>query len=74
MAQAAPAVVKIPTKSPQPVRSKPGRATGQGAKAGRPAPGERQQCEAASEGKLAARLEKVTERLQAGAPNDPART
>ena len=30
--------------------------------------GERQQCEAASEEKLAARLEKVTERLEAGAP------
>ncbi len=31
--------------------------------------GERQQCEAASEEKLAARLEKVTERLEADAPN-----
>ena len=107
MAQAAPAVVKIPTKSPQPARGKPGRA-----KPGRPAPGrvraggtgraatrgggevieleygvtvyparnehgrwravwyedgQRQQCEAASEEKLAARLEKVTERLQTGA-------
>ena len=31
--------------------------------------GERQQCEAASEEKLAAKLEKVTERLQADAPN-----
>jgi len=31
--------------------------------------GERQQCEAASEEKLAARLEKVTERLAAGAPD-----
>ena len=31
--------------------------------------GERQQCEASSEEKLAARLEKVTERLQADAPN-----
>ena len=31
--------------------------------------GERQQCEAASEDKLAARLEKVTERLATGAPN-----
>ena len=31
--------------------------------------GQRQQCEAAAEEKLAARLEKVTERLQAGAPN-----
>ena len=30
--------------------------------------GQRQQCEAATEQKLAARLEKVTERLQAGAP------
>ena len=31
--------------------------------------GERQQCEAATEEKLAARLEKVTERLQADAPD-----
>ena len=31
--------------------------------------GQRQQCEAATEQKLAARLEKVTERLQAGAPD-----
>ena len=31
--------------------------------------GERQQCEAATEEKLAARLEKVTERLEADAPN-----
>jgi hypothetical protein len=31
--------------------------------------GERQQCEATSEEKLAARLEKVTERLEADAPN-----
>ena len=31
--------------------------------------GERQQCEAVSEDKLAARLEKVTERLRAGAAN-----
>ena len=31
--------------------------------------GERRQCEAASEAKLAARLEKVAERLEAGAPN-----
>ena len=31
--------------------------------------GERQQCEAVSEDKLAAKLEKVTERLEAGAPN-----
>jgi integrase len=31
--------------------------------------GQRQQCEASSEEKLAARLEKVTERLAAGAPN-----
>jgi hypothetical protein len=30
--------------------------------------GERQQCEGASEGKLAAKLEKVTERLRADAP------
>jgi len=31
--------------------------------------GQRRQCEAASEDKLAARLEKVAERLAAGAPN-----
>jgi hypothetical protein len=31
--------------------------------------GKRQQCEAASEEKLAAKLEKVTERLEADAPN-----
>ncbi len=31
--------------------------------------GERQQCEAPTEEKLAARLEKVTERLEADAPN-----
>jgi hypothetical protein len=31
--------------------------------------GERQQCEAPAEEKLAAKLEKVTERLAAGAPN-----
>jgi len=31
--------------------------------------GERQQCEASTEEKLAAKLEKVTERLQVGAPN-----
>jgi hypothetical protein len=31
--------------------------------------GERQQCEAASEEKLAVRLEKVTERLEADAPH-----
>jgi integrase len=103
MAQAAPAVVKIPTKSPQPARGKPGRAkagrvlangTGRAATRGSgevieleygitvyPARGEqgrwravwhedgaRQQCEAATEQKLAAKLEKVTERLQVGAP------
>jgi len=113
MTQAAPAIFKIPTKSPQPARGKPGRPSGR-AKAGRPAPGrvvangtgrlatlgggevieleygiivypareehgrwravwyedgERQQCEAVSEEKLAAKLEKVTERLQAGAPD-----
>jgi len=113
MAQAAPAVVKIPTKSPQLARGKPGRPTGR-AKVRRPAVGrvlangtgraaarsggevieleygitvypardehgrwravwyedsQRQQCEAASEEKLAARLEKVTERLAAGAPD-----
>ena len=112
MTQAAPAVVKIPTKSPQPARAKAGRPAGW-AKTGRPAPGrvrasgtgraatrsgevnelgygitvypareehgrwravwyedgERQQCEAASEEKLAARLEKVAERLATDAPN-----
>ena len=113
MTQAAPAIFKIPTKSPQPARGKPGRPAGR-AKAGRPAPGrvlasgtgraatrgggevieleygitvypareesarwravwyengERQQCEAGTEEKLAARLEKVTERLAADAPN-----
>jgi len=31
--------------------------------------GERQHCEAATEEKLVARLKKVTERLQAGAPD-----
>jgi hypothetical protein len=109
MAQAAPAVLKIPTKSPQRARGKPGRA-----KAGRPVParvlangagrtatrgggevielecgitvypardehgrwravwhedGARQQCEAATEQKLAAKLEKVKVRLEAGAPD-----
>jgi len=108
MTQAAPAVSKIPTKSPQPARRKAGRPAGR-AKASRPLVsgtgraatrgsgevieleygitvypareepgrwravwhenGERQQCEAASEEKLAARLEKVTERLAAGAPD-----
>jgi hypothetical protein len=111
--QAAPAVSKAPTKSPQPARGTPGRPAAR-AKACRPAPGrvrasgagraatrgggevielehgitvypargehgrwravwhedgERQQCEAASEEKLAARLEKVTKRLAAGAPD-----
>ena len=113
MAQGAPARTKIPTKSPQPARGRPGRpagrahaghtargqvaASGTGRAATRgggpvielecgitvyPARGEqgrwravwyedgqRQQCEAVSEDKLAARLEKITERLQAGAPN-----
>ena len=113
MAQSAPAVFTIPTKSPQPARGKAARPARR-AKAARPAPGrvlangtgraatrgggeviemeygitvypareepgrwravwhengERQQCEAASEEKLAARLEKVTERLQADAPD-----
>ena len=113
MTQAAPAVFKAPTKTPQPARGTPGRPAAR-AKAGRAAPGrvrasgtgraatrgggevieleygitvyparqehgrwralwhengERQQCEAASEEKLAARLEKVTERLAAGAPD-----
>src|SRR5271170_1128126 len=110
MAQQAPSRSKIPTKSPQPVRSRassqakssrtaPGRmlASGAGRAATRgagpvielecgitvyPARGEqgrwravwhengqRQQCEAASEEKLAAKLAKVTERLEADAPN-----
>jgi len=113
MTQAAPAVFKAPTKTPQPARGTPGRPAAR-AKAGRAAPGrvrasgtgraatrgggevieleygitvyparqehgrwravwhengERQQSEAASEEKLAARLEKVTERLAAGAPD-----
>jgi hypothetical protein len=113
MTQAAPAVFKIPTKSPQPARGKAGRPSGR-ARAGRPAPGrvvangtgraatrgggevieleygitvypareehgrwravwyedgQRQQCEAASEEKLAPKLEKITERLQADAPD-----
>jgi hypothetical protein len=108
MTQAALAVVKIPTKSPQAARGKAGRPAGR-AKVGRvrasgtgraatrgsgevieleygitvyPAReehgrwravwhenGERQQCEAATEEKLAVRLEKVTDRLAAGAPN-----
>jgi hypothetical protein len=113
MTQAAPAVFKIPTKSPQPARGKAVRPAAR-AKAGRPATGrvlasgtgraatrgggevieleygitvypareehgrwravwhesgERQQCEAATQEKLAARLEKITERLAADAPN-----
>jgi integrase len=113
MTQAAPVIFKIPTKSPQPARSRAARPAGR-PKAGRPAPGrvlasgtgraatrgggevieleygitvypargepgrwravwhengERQQCEAASGEKLAAKLEKVTERLAAGAPD-----
>jgi integrase len=113
MTQAAPAIFKIPTKSPQPAHGKPARPAAR-AKVGRPAPGrvlangagrtatrgggegieleygitvyparekpgrwravwyeedKRQQCEAASEEKLTARLEKVTERLQSDAPN-----
>jgi hypothetical protein len=47
-----------------PAREEPGRW-----RAVWPENGERQQCEAASEEKLAARLEKVTERLEADAPN-----
>ena len=114
MAQEAPARTKIPTKSPQPVRSGAARPSAGRAKAGRTArgralasgtgraatrggdpvielecgitvypareeqgrwravwyeDGERQQCEAASEEKLAAKLEKVTERLEADAPH-----
>ena len=109
MTQAAPAVFKIPTKSPQPARSRvappkvgrpPGArvlANGTGRAATRgggevieleygitvyPAreqggrwravwheSGQRQQCEAASEDKLAVKLAKVTERLEADAPD-----
>jgi integrase len=111
MTQAAPAQVKIPTKSPQPARSGPGGrpkkadgpagarvlAAGTGRASARgggevieleygitvyPArseggrwravwheDGQRQQCEAATEEKLAARLEKVRARLEADAPN-----
>jgi hypothetical protein len=114
MTQAAPALTKIPTKSPQPARSGPGRPARRAAKAGSPArpavlaavaqrgstrgdgevieleygitvyparsaggrwravwheAGQRQQCEAATEAKLAPKLEKVTERLQADAPD-----
>ena len=114
MAQSAPAVFKIPTKSPQPARRGAARpsagrekvsrtargrafASGTGRAATRgggevieleygitvyPAreehgrwravwyeEGGRQQCEAASEEKLAPKLEKITERLQAGAPD-----
>ena len=114
MAQAAPAVFKIPTKSPQPARGKPATARPGGrrpaarhpAGSSRAGPGarppgaaarssswstasrctrpgrnsgrwravwyengERQQCEAATEEKLAAKLEKVNERLAADAPN-----
>jgi integrase len=113
MTQAQPAIIKSPTKSPQPASGRAARraararaggparsrilATGTGRAAARggggvielaggitvyPAReaggrwravwhenGERQQCEAVSEEKLAARLEKVTERLAADAPN-----
>ena len=114
MSQAAPARVKIPTKSPQPGPSGPGRPAGRARKASGPAraavlaagaqrdstrgdgevielecgitvyparseggrwravwyeAGQRQQCEAASQEKLAPKLEKVSERLAADAPN-----
>src|SRR5215472_7442399 len=114
MTQAAPAQVKIPTKSSQPGRSAPGRPVGRAKTASKPPrarvlaagtgrestrgggevielecgitvypprseggrwratwyeAGQRQQCEAATENKLASKLEKVTERLQADAPN-----
>jgi hypothetical protein len=114
MTQAAPALTKIPTKSPQPGRSGPGRPAGRAKKASSPAraavlatgaqrestrgdgevielecgitvyparseggrwravwyeAGQRQQCEAATEAKLAPKLEKVTARLRADAPN-----
>jgi Phage integrase family len=113
MTQGLPAVVKSPTKSPQPARGR-GVGSARGAKAGRRASGrvlahgtgragirgggevielehgiavyparsedgrwravwyedgERQQCEAVSEEKLAGKLEKVSERLAVGAPN-----
>jgi hypothetical protein len=57
-------VAMIPTKSPQPAREEPGRW-----RAVWHENGARQQCEAASEEKLAAKLAKVTERLEADAPN-----
>ena len=114
MTQAPPAVVKIPTESPQPVPREVGEALGEGEEgpARRPEPrssragtaarppaaaarssswsagsrctrpaseggrwravwhedGQRQQCEAATEEKLAAKLEKVKVRLEADAP------
>ena len=104
MTQASPAVVKIPTDSPQPARGvvlrrAPGQVRSRGP--GRPATrgggevielehgitvycardagcrwravwheaGRREQCEAATEEKLAAKLEKVRARLKANAPN-----
>jgi hypothetical protein len=112
MTQAAAAIFKIPTQSPQPSRGKPGRArkapAAQPGAASRVAraetraatrgdgevieldlgitvypprdkggrwravwheDGERQQCESVSEEKLAAKLEKVRQRLAAGAAN-----
>ena len=104
MTQASPAVVKIPTDSPQPARGAalrraPGQVRSRGA--GRPATrgggevielqhgitvypardkggrwravwheaGRREQCEAATEEELAAKLEQVKARLAADAPN-----
>jgi integrase len=114
MTQAASPRTKIPTKSPQPGRSAPGRPGSRARKPSSPAraavlaagtgrestkgsgevielecgitvyparseggrwravwyeAGQRQQCEAPTEAKLAPKLEKVTERLQADAPN-----
>jgi hypothetical protein len=113
MTQAPPAVVKIPTKSPQPGCHKPARSPGVSEKSAVPArpavlaagiaresarggevielehgitvyparseggrwratwheDGQRQQCEAPTGEKLAAKLEKVRERLEADAPN-----
>jgi hypothetical protein len=81
MAREASERTKIPTKIPQPVH-RGARPAGRPANDSRPAreehgrwravwheSGERQQCEAASEDKLDAKLVKVTERLAADAPN-----
>ena len=67
MTQATASIFKIPTKSPQPARGRLARQAK--ARAVWHENGQRQQCEAASEEKLAAKLAKVTERLEADAPN-----